>query len=119
MSQPPPPRQDVASKAATKATAYGGSEVGALLGGAVGPPVIGGMVGNVVGEKMGEKYANKLGLDEAAGRVRDDLAKVAGKSNVDKLGEITLTALGYSTEEECVCLPCCPASQILLIIMFV
>ena len=35
------PGESAASKAATKGTAYGGSEVGSLLGGAVGPPIIG------------------------------------------------------------------------------
>ena len=29
-------------------------------------------------------------------------------------GEITLTALGYSEHEECVCCPCLPASQVCL-----
>ena len=72
----------------------------------------------------------------------DDLAQVVGQRNVDKMGEITMTALGYSngticffytnnfasclnlnvqpiliSEEECVCCPCLPASQTLLIIM--
>ena len=85
--------------------------------GAVGPPVIGGIIGTVVGEKVGEKAAGKFGLAETAGNVSDDLAKVVGKRNVDKMGEITLTALGYSSEEECVCCPCMPASQILFFIM--
>jgi len=106
-----------ASRAATKASAYGGSEVGALIGGAVGPPVIGGIVGNIVGEKMGEKAAGKTGISRAAGQMSDDLAQVVGQRNVDKMGEITMTALGYSNEEECVCCPCLPASQTLLIIM--
>ena len=117
MSQVPPARHDAAGRAATKATAYGGSEAGAILGGAVGPPVIGGIIGTVVGEKVGEKAAGRFGLAETAGNVSDDLAKVVGKRNVDKMGEITLTALGYSSEEECVCFPCMPASQILFLIM--
>ena len=87
------------------------------IAGAVGPPVIGGIIGTVVGEKVGEKAAGKFGLAETAGNVSDDLAKVVGKRNVDKMGEITLTALGYSSEEECVCCPCMPASQILFFIM--
>ena len=87
------------------------------MSGAVGPPVIGGIIGTVVGEKVGEKAAGKFGLAETAGNVSDDLAKVVGKRNVDKMGEITLTALGYSSEEECVCCPCMPASQILFFIM--
>ena len=33
MSQAPPARHDAAGRAATKATAYGGSEAGAILGG--------------------------------------------------------------------------------------
>jgi hypothetical protein len=47
----------------------------------------------------------------------DDMSRVIGRRNVDKIGEITLTALGYSKSEECVCCPCMPASQILLFIM--
>jgi hypothetical protein len=127
MSQPPqyyhPPQEQsgagrgAATRAATKATAYGGSEAGALIGQAVGPPIIGGVIGNIVGERFGEKAARKVGLDGAAGRISDDLASVVGQKNVDKMGEITLTALGYSNEEECVCCPCIPASQSLLIIM--
>ena len=116
-AQQQPPRHDAAGRAATKATAYGGSEAGAILGGAVGPPVIGGIIGTVVGEKVGEKAAGKFGINDTAGKVSDDLAKVVGKRNVDKMGEITLTALGYSAEEECVCCPCMPASQILFFIM--
>lgn len=120
MSQAPQgARHDAAGRAATKATAYGGSEAGAILGGAVGPPIIGGIIGGVVGEKVGEKSAGRFGVDETAKKVSDDLAKVVGQRNVDKLGEITLTALGYSSEEECVCCPCMPASQILFIIMLV
>jgi len=106
-----------ASRAATKATAYGSSEVGAMLGGAVGPPIVGGIVGGIVGERLGEKGSTRFGITETAGQVSNDLAKVVGQKNVDKMGEITLTALGYSEEEECVCCPCLPASQSLLIIM--
>ena len=39
---------------------------------------------------------------------RDDLADVIGEKQVDKLGEITLVALGYSEDETCVCCPCMP-----------
>lgn len=111
------PGESAASKAATKGTAYGGSEVGSLLGGAVGPPIIGNVVGGIVGEKLGEKGATKFGIDEAAGKMSNDLAKVVGQRNVDKMGEIAQTALGYSAEEECVCCSCMPASQILFFIM--
>lgn len=111
------PGEAAASRAATKASAYGGSEVGAIVGGAVGPPIVGGIVGNIVGEKLGEKSAVKLGINDAAQGISNDLAKVVGQRNVDKMGQITLTALGYSNEEECVCCPCLPASQTLLIIM--
>ncbi len=45
------------------------------------------------------------------------MSRVIGRRNVDKIGEITLTALGYSKSEECVCCPCMPASQILLFVM--
>ena len=79
---------------------------------------IGNVVGGIVGEKMGEKTADKFGIGEAAGKMSNDLAKVVGKRNVDKMGEITQTALGYGNEEECVCCPCLPASQTLLFIMF-
>ena len=75
------------------------------------------MVGGIVGEKLGEKGATKFGIDEAAGKMSNDLAKVVGQRNVDKMGEIAQTALGYSAEEECVCCLCMPASQILFFIM--
>ena len=39
-----------------------------------------------------------------------------GKRNVDKIGDIALTATGFSEEEVCVCCPCLPASQLLLVI---
>lgn len=106
-----------AAKATTKASAYGGSELGSIIGNSVGPPIIGGIIGNVVGERVGEKAAVKTGINDAAGRISDDLAQVVGQRNVDKMGEITLTALGYSGEEECVCCTCLPASQVLLIVM--
>ena len=93
---PAPAGEAAASRAATKATAYGGSEVGAILGGAVGPPIVGGIVGGIVGEKVGEKSSSKFGINQKAGQISNDLAKVVGQRNVDKMGEITLTALGYS-----------------------
>ena len=77
----------------------------------------GNVVGGIVGEKLGEKGATKFGIDEAAGKMSNDLAKVVGQRNVDKMGEIAQTALGYSAEEECVCCSCMPASQILFFIM--
>ena len=66
---------------------------------------------------MGQKIAKDTGIDTAAGKVSyfdyiffyflceidnlfffiqvsDDLAKVVGQRNVDKMGEITMTALG-------------------------
>ena len=64
-----------------------------------------------------ESAADKYGISDNAAKVSDNLAKVVGQRNVDKLGEITQTALGYSQEEECVCCPCLPASQTLIIIM--
>ena len=64
-----------------------------------------------------ESAADKYGISDNAAKVSDNLAKVVGQRNVDKLGEITQTALGYSKEEECVCCPCLPASQTLIIIM--
>jgi len=106
------------TKAANKAGAYGGSEVGALIGGAVGPPVIGGIVGNLVGERLGERAVGETGLDKKVGAARDKAGRVIGTENVDKLGEITLVALGYSDDETCLCCPCINRSQIMLIVMF-
>ena len=80
-------------------------------------PNPGNVVGGILGEKLGEKGATKFGIDEAAGKMSNDLAKVVGQRNVDKMGEIAQTALGYSAEEECVCCSCMPASQILFFIM--
>ena len=57
----------------------------------MGPPVIGGIVGGLVGDRMGEHGAEALGINEAASNVGDRLAKVVGKRNADKIGEITLT----------------------------
>ena len=39
-----------------------------------------------------------------------------GRRNVNKLGDMTMTAFGYSDQEVCVCCPCLPASQVLLFI---
>jgi len=103
-------------KATGKAGAYGGSELGSLIGGKVGPPVIGSIVGNLVGEKVGEKAIHKTGIDEKVTEAGDKLAGVIGRRNVDKLGDMTMTAFGYSDSEVCVCCPCLPASQILLFI---
>lgn len=105
-----------AGKATSKAAAYGGSELGSIIGGAVGPPVIGGIIGNLVGEKVGESVINRTGINKFASRTGDKLSSVVGRDNVNKMGEITLTALGYSDTEECVCCPCLPASQVLLVL---
>ena len=37
----------------------------------VGPPVIGNVIGNIVGEKLGERTTKDMGLDRAAGQVRN------------------------------------------------
>jgi len=103
-------------KATGKAGAYGGSELGSLIGGKVGPPVIGSIVGNLVGEKVGEKAIHKTGIDEKVTEAGDKLAGVIGRRNVDKLGDMTMTAFGYSDSEVCICCPCLPASQVLLFI---
>jgi len=103
-------------KATGKAGAYGGSELGSLIGGKVGPPVIGNIVGNLVGEKIGEKAINETGIGEKVTEAGDKLAGVIGRRNVDKLGDMTMTAFGYSDSEVCICCPCLPASQILLFI---
>jgi len=103
-------------KATSKAGAYGGSELGSMLGGAVGPPIIGNIIGNLVGEKVGEKAIRETGMDEAMGKAGDKLSGVIGRERVEKIPEITLTALGYSENEECVCCPCLTASQVLLFI---
>jgi len=106
-----------ANKAVTKGVgAYGGSEVGSLVGGLVGPPIIGNIVGNLVGEKVGESVIESTGIDKKVGKAGDALSDVIGKRNVDKIGDIALTATGYSEEEVCVCCPCLPASQLLLVI---
>jgi len=101
-------------KATSKAGAYGGSELGSLVGGALGPPIIGGIVGNLVGERVGEKVIKGTGFDKVATQTGDKLSSVIGRDNVEKVGEITLRALGYSDAEECVCCPCLTASQVLL-----
>ena len=46
----------------------------------------------------------------------DKLAGVIGERNVNKLGHMTMTAFGYSDQEVCICCPCLPASQVLLLI---
>ncbi len=104
-------------RAASKAGAYGGAEVGGMLGRMVGPPVVGPIVGNLVGEKAGERAARETGLDRAAAQVNKDLASVVGRRRADKVGEIALTALGYSESEKCVCCPCLPASQVLFFLI--
>lgn len=115
-----PPSQDQShtnvGRATGKAGAYGGSEIGSRLGGAVGPPIIGGIIGNLVGEKVGEKAILKTGIDEKVTEAGDQLAGVIGKRNVDKLGDIVMTSFGYSDSETCLCCPCLPASQVLLLI---
>ena len=45
----------------------------------------------------------------------DQLAGVIGKRNVDKLGDIVMTSFGYSESETCLCCPCLPASQVMII----
>ena len=129
-SHPPPPAQPASDlstalpaqghtnvgKATGKAGAYGGSELGSLIGGKVGPPVIGSIVGNLVGEKVGEKAIQKTGIGDKVTDAGDKLAGVIGRRNVDKLGDMTMTAFGYSDSEVCICCPCLPASQVLLFI---
>ena len=116
MSAPEPqsPSHTNVGKATGKAGAYGGSEIGSRIGGAVGPPIIGGIIGNLVGERVGEKAIHKTGIDEKVTDAGDRLAGVIGKRNVDKIGDIAMTSLGYSESETCICCPCLPASQVLL-----
>ena len=113
MSSPDPSHTNV-GRATGKAGAYGGSELGSKLGGAVGPPIIGSIVGNLVGERVGEKAIHETGIDERVTEAGDKLAGVIGKRNVDKLGDVVMTSLGYSDSETCICCPCLPASQVLL-----
>ena len=101
-------------QATRKAGAYGCSELGSQLGGVVGPPIIGGMVGSLVGEMVGQKTMDQTGVSDLVGRAGDKLAPVIGRRTVNKLGDMTMTAFGYSDSEVCVCCPCLPASQILL-----
>lgn len=111
LGTPAETREGNTGKAVSKAGAYGGSELGSMVGGVVGPPIIGNVIGNIVGEKVGEKVIVDTGLGDLATKTGDELAKVIGRDGVEKVGEITLTALGYSESEECVCCPCLPASQ--------
>ena len=75
-------------------------------------------MGGIVGERLGEKGMENSGLGAKVGRARDRLGQQIGDDNVDKLGEITLVALGYSEDETCLCCPCLPRSQIMLMVMF-
>jgi len=97
-----------------KAGAYGGSELGSRLGGAVGPPIIGGIVGSLAGEVVGEKVVKETGVDKKVKEAGDQLAGVIGRRQVNKLGEMTMSAFGYGDQETCICCPCLPASQVLL-----
>ena len=65
---------------------------------------------------MGEKAIHETGIDDKVTEAGDKLAGVIGKRNVDKLGDIAMTSLGYSDSETCLCCPCLPASQVLLFI---
>ena len=103
-------------QASGKAGAYAGSEIGSQIGGLVGPPVIGSMVGTLVGEMVGDTTMDKTGLNKIFSKAGDKLVPVVGKRNVNKIGDITMTALGYSESEVCVCCPFLPASQILLVV---
>ena len=42
--------------------------------------------------------------------------ELAGE-RADKVGDVALTAMGYSESEKCICCPCMPASQILFFVM--
>jgi len=103
------------SKAATGGAKYGGGEAGSALGGLC-CPVIGNIIGNCVGEKVGEKVMVETGLDKKVTQGGVKLAGVIGRRNVNKAGEIAMTAFGYAETETCVCCPCLPASQILLVL---
>ena len=70
----------------------------------------------MVGEMVGEKAMDKTGISEMVTKAGDKLAPVIGRRNVNKLGDMTMTAFGYSDSEVCVCCPCLPASQVLLVI---
>ena len=39
------------------------------------------------------------------------MEKVIGKRNTEKVAEITMTALGYSITETCICCPCLPGKS--------
>ena len=84
---------------ASKAGAYGGSELGSILGGAVGPPIFGSIIGDTVGEKVGEKVTMFTGLEKFAKKTEDNMAKVIGRDGVDKVGKITLTVMENSGTE--------------------
>lgn len=105
------------SKATAKAGAYGGAELGSAVGNSI-CCCCGGIIGNCIGEKYGERAVNRSGLQERAGKIRNKVGNVIGEENVDKAGEIALTAFGYGDDQFCACFPCMPSSQILIFIMF-
>lgn len=115
LGQPAAPSTNV-GEGTRKAGAYGGSELGSRLGGAVGPPIIGGIVGNLVGERLGEKVLVDTGVDKKVTEAGDKLAGVIGRRQVNKLGDMSMTAFGYGDQETCICCPCLTASQTLLFI---
>ena len=45
------------------------------------------------------------------------MEKVIGKRNTDKVAEITMTALGYSVTETCICCPCMPGNAVRVLIV--
>ena len=77
-------------------------------------PCIGGMVGNCVGEAVGGRVAEEFG--EEINDMEQQAVDCCGRRRVNKLNEMTMKALGYGPEETCICFPCLPASQILLVI---
>ena len=109
-------RPNATSRATAKAGAYGGGELGSVIGNSL--CCCGGIIGNCIGEKYGEKAVENSGLNKKVGKARNKLGNVIGDENVDKAGEIALTAFGYGDDQYCACFPCMPSSQILLFIMF-
>jgi len=56
----------------------------------------------------------ETGVDKKVKEAGDQLAGVIGRRQVNKLGEMTMSAFGYGDQETCICCPCMPASQVLL-----
>jgi hypothetical protein len=57
------------------------------------------MVGGLVGPTVGGRAIRDSGVDKKVAEAGDRLAGVIGQRNVDKLGDMTMTAFGYGDQE--------------------